>query len=107
MRSRAPGFRGLRVVMQDRQRPRQTFGVGTLEAGAADYHVEPVLSHIDPDPVPQQFDGALVAVARQHAGSSALKETQTGMTVGQARYVELVFGVEAAMICRHLLAQQA
>src|SRR5258706_5185847 len=29
------------------------------------------------------------------------------MTIGQARYIELVLGVEAAMVLRHILAQQA
>ncbi len=107
MRFGAPVFRRLRVVMQERQRQFKPVRVGALETGAADHHVEPVLADIAPDPVPQQFDGALVAIARQHAGSSEFEETQARMTLDQTGDIELVLGVEAAMAFRHVLAQQA
>ena len=107
MRGGAPGFRGLRVMVQERQRQRQPVGVGALEAGAADHDVEPVLADIGPDPVPQQFDGAPGAIARQHAGAAEFEKAQIRMTIDQAGYVELVLAVESVMPFRHVLAQQA
>src|SRR5712692_10785711 len=107
MRLGAPVFRGLRVVMQERQRQFKLVRVGALEASAADHHVEPVLADISPDSVPQQFNRALVAIARLHAGSSELEEAQAGMTLDETGDIELVLGVETAMAFRHVLAKQA
>ena len=107
MRRGAPGFGGLRVVMQERQRQRQPVGVGALETGAADHDVEPVLPDIAPDAVPQQFNGALVAVTRQHAGTAELEKAQIRMTLDQAGDIEFVLGVEAAIAFSDVLPQQA
>src|SRR5665647_2690118 len=99
--------RGLRVVMQERQRQGQPVRIGAFKTGAADHDVEPVLADIGPDAVPQQFDGALVAVARQHAGAAELEKARIGMTLDQAGDIELVLAVEAAVPFRHVLPQQA
>src|ERR1700720_3587912 len=97
MRLGAPGLGCSGVVMQERQRQRQPVGIGALEAGAADHHVEAMLANVAPDAVPQQFDRALVAIARQHAGAPKFKKAKADMPLDQLGYVELVLGVEAAM----------
>ena len=92
--------------MQERQRQREPLGVGAVEAGAADHHVELVLQHIGPDAVPQQLDRALVAVGRQHAGAAELEELQVAVARDQPADVEFARGVEAAMLLGQRLAQQ-
>ena len=64
-------------------------------------------SDVSVDAVPQQFDGALVAIGRQHAGAAEFEELQLVVARDQAADVEFAGGVEAAMIFGELLAQQA
>jgi hypothetical protein len=62
-----PLFRRQRRVMQERQRHGMVVGIVPLEAGTADHHVDPVFADIGPQAVPEQLDGALVAVRFEHA----------------------------------------
>ncbi len=92
--------------MQERQRHRQLLGIGAVEAGAAEHDVGAVLPQIARDAVPQQFDRALVAVGRQHAGAAELEELQIAVARDQRADVEFAGGVEAAILLRQRLAQQ-
>ncbi len=93
-------------MMQERQRQRKAARIGAVEAGAADHHVEIVPAHIAPDAVPQQFDRALVAIGRQHAGAAELQEFQMAMARHQVVDAKFARGIEAAMRRRDLLALQ-
>ncbi len=58
--------------------------------------------------MPQQFDGALVAIGRQHAGAAELEEVAgRGAASISGADVEFAGGVEAAIFLGELLAQQA
>ena len=91
-----PVLRRRREMMQKRQRQRERIRIGAVEARAADHHVDTVPPHIAPDAVPQQLDGALVAIGRQHAGAAELEEVRSAMAREQAADVEFAGAVEAA-----------
>ena len=56
--------------------------------------------------MPQQFDRALVAIGRQHAGAAEFEELQIAVARDQRADVEFAGGVEAAIFLRQRLAQQ-
>ena len=84
----------------------QAGGIGALQTGAADHDVGPVLRRIGADAVPQQFDGALVAVGRQHTGTADFQEAQSAVALEQRADIVLADAVKTAVLRRHLLAQQ-
>ena len=56
--------------------------------------------------MPQQLDGALVAIGREHAGAAELEEAALGVARDQRVDVELAGGVEAGLAVGDLLAEQ-
>ena len=58
------------------------------------------------DAVPQQLDGALVAVGREHAGAPELEELHVLVAGDEAGDVEFAGGVEAAKVLCQRLTQQ-
>jgi hypothetical protein len=63
-----------------------------------------VLQNVCVDTVPEEFDGALVAVGRKHAGAAKLEELQTVVTRDESADVKLAGGVESAILFGKRLA---
>ncbi len=105
-RGAAPGALGAGVMVQEGQRQSELGGIDAVEAGAAEHRVDAMMPDIGPDAVPEQFDGLLVAIGRQHAGAAKLKEAQSAMPGDHRRQIELALGVEAAEPRRRILAHQ-
>ena len=95
------------VVMQEAQRHGVLVGIGAREAGAADHHVDLVLAHVRPQPVPEKLDRPLVAVRLEHAGAAELHEAIARLGRDQRRDVVFARAVEAERALGDFLTQHA
>src|SRR5262245_63607833 len=92
-------------VVQERERQRELARIGAFKAGAADHGITPVVQHVGPHAVPEQFDRALGAVGRQNTGAAELQKLAFAMTRQERRDVEFAGAVKAATALSDLLAQ--
>src|SRR5262249_18662082 len=106
-RTQTPGLRGGCIVMEIGKRQRNPLRIDVREAGAADQHVDAVANRIAPNPMPQEFDGALGAVFGQHAGAAQFEKFQPALPLDQLREPVLAGGIKSAMTFRDNLAEQA
>ena len=106
-RADAPFLGGEAVVVEEGERQGEAARVGALEAGAADHHVDAVAQDIGPDALPQEFDGALAAIFRQHAGAAELEEGLARLGVEERLEIVFAGGIEAVGAIGDRLAQHA
>src|SRR5947209_16085063 len=80
--------------------------VCALKTSAAEQRVEPVMLCVGPNAPPQQFERALRAIGRKHAGAAEFEKSFARVPREQWRNVVFLRTVEAVMRFRPVLSQQ-